>query len=850
MTPPTSEPVLEELRWLRALAARLVRDPQRADDAVQDALLQGLERPPRDAGARRGWLATVLRNVLRQEGRAGARRTVRERTRATGADAPAAVDAAAELDLHRRLVERVHALDEPYRTVIVLRYLRELSPAEIARELGVPEKTVRTRIERALAALRARLGPERERWLALLALPNGASTGTALLPWILPMNLKLATAAAAVLLAGTAFLLQRSGAPEIERAPHAPEAEVLVTGTEPSGAIPVEPPTPLVAREAAATIPADAAPVAEAAPEIHGFVRGLDGRGIAGVEVVFERGTRGVYALVADGPRGTSAADGAFALPLAAEAGRLTVRSEELVCVAAPQLDGTPPLAPPLVVVAPVRTYAGIVVEPSGAPVAGAQVEITLAGSWLQSRDIGGTAVHLLLPFAETRTDERGRFRFERAGFVADALVHARKDPLGTASVALPAESHEGLELVIAPAPDAERTIHGVVLDAGGAPADGARVALGGNAVDCGADGSFVLAVERWRERGFLRAVKPGALPAELALADALARASSPERPIVLQLGSAPRTVGGRVLDADGSPVPGALVWTPDLTPFGSVVHVEGELAFSGETTVEALLTGYSGPWSSTGTTADDDGEFELAGLLDRAYAVFALDPRTFDAAGPVELLAGEDGVRIVLAREPRSAVAGRVVSRSGVPLAGVRVTPGRGFAWAADEGPNAAAWAGWHLRSPSAARSVAGATVETDADGRFAFPELVARGAYLSLRGGGLALGEYVALDERPDPTDLEIVVAAAARFRVVLARAGEADAFGLEDTAGELVPLYIEVSGATISAGEAELDGGSSGVVLVDEGEYVLVLRSGGEEVRRVPLVLTAGGLHEVRP
>src|SRR5262245_58685842 len=52
---------LDDLEWLRRLAARLVRDPHSADDAVQDTLLTVLEQGPRARPALRAWLSVVLR---------------------------------------------------------------------------------------------------------------------------------------------------------------------------------------------------------------------------------------------------------------------------------------------------------------------------------------------------------------------------------------------------------------------------------------------------------------------------------------------------------------------------------------------------------------------------------------------------------------------------------------------------------------------------------------------------------------------------------------------------------------------------------------------------------------------
>ena len=135
---------MEDLHWLRALARQLVSDPHLADDAVQDTVLTALVRGPRDAGSLRAWLGAVLRNVLRQEHRAAARRTVREGARESERrpeNAPSTLEVVEELSWHRRLVEIVHELDEPYRTTIVLRFLRGMTPRQIAREANVPVKT-------------------------------------------------------------------------------------------------------------------------------------------------------------------------------------------------------------------------------------------------------------------------------------------------------------------------------------------------------------------------------------------------------------------------------------------------------------------------------------------------------------------------------------------------------------------------------------------------------------------------------------------------------------------------------------------------------------------------------------
>ena len=78
-------------------------------------------------------------------------------------------------ELQRYLLEQVHALDETYKTTLLLRFYEDLEPKEIAENSGTPAGTVRARIFRGLEMLRARLDAkcdgERSIWVALLALP-------------------------------------------------------------------------------------------------------------------------------------------------------------------------------------------------------------------------------------------------------------------------------------------------------------------------------------------------------------------------------------------------------------------------------------------------------------------------------------------------------------------------------------------------------------------------------------------------------------------------------------------------------------------------------------------------------
>jgi RNA polymerase sigma-70 factor (ECF subfamily) len=54
--------------------------------------------------------------------------------------------------------EAIDALPPKYKVVVVLRHLQDLSYDEIARVLGIPQGTVKTRLFRAREILRRRLG--------------------------------------------------------------------------------------------------------------------------------------------------------------------------------------------------------------------------------------------------------------------------------------------------------------------------------------------------------------------------------------------------------------------------------------------------------------------------------------------------------------------------------------------------------------------------------------------------------------------------------------------------------------------------------------------------------------------
>lgn len=171
----------EESRGLRALSLGLLGRESDAEDAVQDTWLAALRGHPDRPGP---WLRVVLRRLVFRRARGESRRRRREIEVARSEATPSASEVAEGLDLRRRVVDAVSALDEPYRSAVVLRYFHDRSPAQVAEIQGVPIATAKTRLHRALVLLRARLdeehGGKRTAWQpSLAALLDPPSVGTA-----------------------------------------------------------------------------------------------------------------------------------------------------------------------------------------------------------------------------------------------------------------------------------------------------------------------------------------------------------------------------------------------------------------------------------------------------------------------------------------------------------------------------------------------------------------------------------------------------------------------------------------------------------------------------------------------
>lgn len=166
---------LPHLRAAYNLARWLLRDERLAEDAVQEAYLRAFRFfDDLRGGDARPWLLGIVRNAcfdaLRQTRRHANELPFDESldgdADALGMDGLPTCevgDPAAAWErraLRRRVNEAVAALPPPFREVIVLRELEEMSYEDIARVAGIPAGTVMSRLSRARALLREALRDE------------------------------------------------------------------------------------------------------------------------------------------------------------------------------------------------------------------------------------------------------------------------------------------------------------------------------------------------------------------------------------------------------------------------------------------------------------------------------------------------------------------------------------------------------------------------------------------------------------------------------------------------------------------------------------------------------------------
>lgn len=153
--------LMPHLAVLHRVAERILGCRDLARDAVQEALVTYWREPPAH-GHERAWLIRTVIHRSLHERRARTRRRRRESDAVHEAALDCPLCSPPDHEIERRelaasLDEALAALPEEHRTVFLLRELHGLEYDAIARRLGIPVGTVRSRLSRARCALRSAL---------------------------------------------------------------------------------------------------------------------------------------------------------------------------------------------------------------------------------------------------------------------------------------------------------------------------------------------------------------------------------------------------------------------------------------------------------------------------------------------------------------------------------------------------------------------------------------------------------------------------------------------------------------------------------------------------------------------
>jgi RNA polymerase sigma-70 factor (ECF subfamily) len=478
---PNPEALLEHAGFIRSLAYALTRDEHVAEDVVQQTYLAAIQNPPRHTTNLRSWLGKVARNFAFRAHRSDQRLKAREGHATTPEPPPTPEDVAARLELQRLVVEAVTSLPEPYRSTVVLRFFDDCPPDEIARRLGVPRETVRTRLRRALAKVRERLdkahGGKRAVWVAALLPLAGtreataavaATSSTAAITGGLIVSSKLfwTVTAAAFALALLLVWSPSDGATTQRVAERNPQVDK--TAPRPGEQAPSAPPAAQEEPE-----PADARPTVT----MRGVVLDEHGEPIAGAKIAARE------------QETTSDEGGHFSLTDTFPGlWRVTARHANHV----PHTARLDPMAPEphRLVLGPGAELAIVVLGPNRQPLAG----VSTAASIRHDEGVVGfyqSTTHTPLHASETDRDGRTEFGTVPAGTVAILVDDLRFAPIEE-EFHVDGQSPVEREFVL----DRGGVLLGTVTDAQGNPVEGAEVYVDNNrhrSARTGADGRYRL---------------------------------------------------------------------------------------------------------------------------------------------------------------------------------------------------------------------------------------------------------------------------------------------------------------------------------------------------------------------
>ena len=821
MSPISAEALLEHRAWLRQLAQRLASDSLAAEDLLQDTWVRALQRPPAPGprSSVRAWLGSVLRNQARRRWQRAQLRERQEQLKAGERPEHSTDDLFA---IQRGLMEAVDRLPRQQREAILLRYFEDLPPRKIAERLGLPVKTINSRITRALSQLRGRLKAEHQDdeqpWLlGLLPLLDSRSSLLTFTTGSLIMGLKIFIAA--ILTGGACLIGWQALRPQTSQASRSSAAlptllePELTRGLEPE----LEAKEPLQVRESltpeAPLVPGESVRIVEAQ------VIDSDGGHMSGFPVQFVpragEGSREALSLRAD-------AEGHLDFEWQS-AGQLESQDEDYVDLIIPRiherLQGTA-----ILVVARNLPLQGICVDPSGEPIDGVSMRALLPAE-LHARTGVIFDGHTSLQDFYGRSQADGRFQFSALPAVLGTQLEFSHAAFEPHSLEISLDPSLLLRVVLEPKSVGSLLLGGVLLDPDGATVAGAKVALGDAVTETDELGQFEFRLSEVEQPSRLMALYPGFAPV---VQKALPNAAGYEWPefVELQFTGVPKEIQGRVLDAEGQPVPGARVWIVEPTHMG----YDGDFPIH----VERALLEQSLLWVNM--ECDAQGRFRHGGLMDKTYAMQAGNPASGEFSEVLQATPGSEAT-LRFAPQGTTSIEGTVLDRSGQPVEGARVFVDRvGNSMADKKGDH-------YLSQMHGPRTV------TDALGHFQLDSVARKGCTLHVADQKL-IELQLDLDLALDPEPLQLRVDARCQLRIeVQSLELLADGVMFLDAQGKRLQVRRSVRDAVHITVRAPLPEGVQ-TLEVSQAAQTAVFFSGDEEVLRLPIQLSAKDVNYLRP
>lgn len=858
---PNIESLLRHQDWVRALARSLVADPSRAEDVAQQTMLEAIEKAPQEIRHPKGWLAQVARNAARAFARSDRRRTAREQHVAKSDVAHAdPAEAAQRAAAHKSVVDALFELEEPYHTVVMLRYFEDLEPAQIAEQVGRPVSTVRTQVQRGLAQMREKLDGrfgDRGAWhAAILPLfaPKQAAAGVPVLAafgslamWKILMP--VAVSLAALFIGLETMWAETPRTPsndDSNAAPAVASMEQPVGRQEPGreevasvGEVPQPAPQPEGRFAARAVLP-DGTPVAgwkmvhqdRKVPRIEDDqlilddatrMQNLDGmremlrspQGRMLLQRQFGDRVDEVIALLEGAapsrPAVETDAAGRFAFPFDAEEHEVRVEREGFMVYGSGRLRSDGEL---LFVVGPCVDVKGHVTDADGRALEGVYFsmgyELTGLPGIGQQLEEGG--------FRSWNGNSRSDGSFSLGVVPQHPALHVSASKQGYKGLSTFTTEILGpvrWQLEKKKAPARPKVLRGIVRLPDGSPAQKARVQFGSSGGFTDDSGRFELPLGYVSGNVSLTAYLAGhQLAVRRGFSKALKQDPELATGIVLELGGKTLAIDGRVLDADGKPLRGSIVMLAD-----------GVSAGSSNQWTETLL----GNQSNKGERTDRSGAFSLRGLSDRPYNVRVIDEKlgVVLESGPVAAGTGDLVLRVPADAHRR--LEGVVVDSHGNPIAGVEIELVT---------PKMQVESGTYYHN-------FGDTHKTDAAGRFVIERCPRRFAHVWLDGDMI---DSERLEVPADDAPMRIVVPRMLRLALRVTSGLGATHFAVLDAKGQRIKTSCRMPGVRRALKTHPIVVDNAPYYVVRDTGTELLLLKGKEEVGRIPLNLRAGVLNTV--